>query len=178
MRMVEAPASAYPGLSLRPLERTDLDAWYACLSQPEVVRHTSWNLDSKAALEPMFDAFESSDAESPRRLAIIEDASGQLVGTIGFHTVSAVHRTAEIAYELSPSHWGRGIATAMCAGVSAWAFHRYGWVRIQAAVLESNRPSARVLQRCGYRHEGLLRAYRMVRGEPGDFHLYARLATD
>ncbi len=51
-------------------------------------------------------------------------------------------------------------------------------MRMQGVVLTDNVRSARVLEKCGYRYEGLLRAYRMVRGVPGDFAMYARLATD
>ncbi|GAH34166.1 unnamed protein product, partial [marine sediment metagenome] len=62
--------------------------------------------------------------------------------------------------------------------VTAWAFADGGFMRMQAVVLTGNAGSARVLQKCGYRYEGLLRAYKMVRGTPGDFAMYARLATD
>ena len=41
-----------------------------------------------------------------------------------------------------------------------------------------NERSVRVLTRCGFRHEGLLRGFRMVRGRPGDFDIFSRLATD
>lgn len=104
---------------------------YAYLSNPDVVRHTSWNLRSRDDLLPLFDGFESPDPESIRRLAIVDDnAGGALVGTIGLHTVSDVNRSAEIAYDLAPSHWGRGIASAACAAVTEWAFAEYGFVRI------------------------------------------------
>ncbi|MEF9386996.1 GNAT family N-acetyltransferase [Ralstonia solanacearum species complex bacterium KE056] len=178
MRIDATLESGYLGISLRQLERTDLDAWFAYLSNPDVIRHTSWNLRSEDDLLSMFDGFESLDAQSIRRLAIVEGTNGNLIGTIGFHTVSDVNRTAEIAYDLAPSHWGKGIATAVCAAVTQWAFIAYGFVRIQGTVLKSNLPSAQVLQKCGYRYEGLLRSYRMVRGTPGDFNCYARLAND
>ncbi|RQT65381.1 N-acetyltransferase [Burkholderia cepacia] len=178
MKIAAPPRSCLPGLSLRQLERADLDAWYAYLSNPDVVRHTSWNLRSPDDLLPLFDAIESTDPDSIRRLAVIDDASGALAGTIGLHTVSTANRSAEIAYDLAPSHWGRGIASALCAAVTAWAFADGGFMRVQGVVLTSNAGSARVLQKCGYRYEGLLRAYRMVRGTPGDFAMYARLATD
>ncbi|KVR57437.1 GNAT family N-acetyltransferase [Burkholderia ubonensis] len=179
MQIDTPPRLPCPGLSLRQLARPDLDAWYAYLSNPDVVRHTSWNLRSRDDLLPLFDGFESPDAESIRRLAIVDDnAGGALVGTIGLHTVSNVNRSAEIAYDLAPSHWGRGIASAACSAVTEWAFAEYGFVRIQGVVLTTNARSARVLQKCGFRYEGLLRAYRMVRGTPGDFAMYARVATD
>ncbi|AMP72222.1 GNAT family N-acetyltransferase [Ralstonia solanacearum] len=178
MRIDAAPDSGYPGISLRQLERTDLDAWFAYLSNPDVIRHTNCNLRSEDDLLLTFDGFESPDVQSIRRLAIVESASGNLIGSIGFHTISDMNRTAEIAYDLAPSNWGKGIATAVCAAVTRWAFIAYGFVRIQGTVLTSNLPSAQVLQKCGYRYEGLLRAYHMVRGTPGDFNCYARLASD
>ncbi|TES75359.1 N-acetyltransferase [Burkholderia cepacia] len=178
MKIAAPPRSGFPGLSLRQLERADLDAWYAYLSMPDVFRHTSWNLRSPDHLLPLFDTIESTDPDSIRRLVVIDDASGALAGTIGLHTVSTANRSAEIAYDLAPSHWGRGVASALCAAVTAWAFADGGFMRVQGVVLTSNAGSARVLQKCGYRYEGLLRAYRMVRGTPGDFAMYARLATD
>lgn len=178
MRIDAPPRAGFAGLSLRQLERADLDAWYAYLSNPDVVRHTSWNLRSRDDLRPLFDDIESIAPDSIRRLAIVDDTSGALVGTIGLHTVSTANRSAEIAYDLAPSHWGRGIASALCASVTGWAFAQCGLFRLQAVVLTTNLRSARVLQKCGYRREGLLRAYRMVRGTPGDFAIYARLATD
>ncbi|OXI19183.1 GNAT family N-acetyltransferase [Burkholderia sp. AU15512] len=177
MKIAAPPRSGFPGLSLRQIERTDLGTWYAYLTNPDVYRHTSWNLRSPDDLLPLFDAIESTDLDSIRRLAVIDDASGVLAGTIGLHTVSTVNRSAEIAYDLAPSHWGRGIASALCTSVTEWAFAE-GFMRMQAVVLTSNAGSARVLQKCGYRYEGLLRAYKMVRGTPGDFAMYARLATD
>ncbi|CAM2160466.1 GNAT family N-acetyltransferase [Paraburkholderia tropica] len=178
MQIESPPVSGYPGISLRQLERADIDAWYAYLSLPHVVEHTSWNLHSQADLLPMFDAFESTATQSVRRLAMVSDDDAKLIGTIGFHTISDVNHTAEIAYDLAPSHWGKGIASAVCNAVAAWSFNAYGFIRVQGTVLSSNARSARVLQRARFRHEGLLRSYRMVRGTPGDFMLYARLATD
>ncbi|MGS0897049.1 GNAT family N-acetyltransferase [Burkholderia stagnalis] len=178
MKIAAPPRAGLPGLSLRQLERTDIDAWYAYLSNPDAIRHTSWNLRSRDDLLPLFDGIESPHPDSIRRLAIVDDASGALVGTIGLHTVSTANRSAEIAYDLAPSHWGRGIASALCAAVTAWAFAEEGLFRIQGVVLTTNTGSARVLQKCGFRYEGLLRGYRMVRGTPGDFAIYARLATD
>ena len=178
MKILSAPPSGYPGLSLRQLERGDMPSWYAYLSNHDVVRHTSWNLQSENDLLPMFDALDSDLPTSIRRLAIISDVSGELIGTIGFHTVSDVNRTAEIAYDLAPDYWGKGIASAVCSAVTQWSFSAFEFVRVQGTVLETNVSSARVLQKCRYRHEGLLRSFRMIRGIPGNFQLYARLNDD
>ena len=86
----------------------------------------------------MFDALDSELPSSIRRLAIINDFTGELIGTIGFHTVSDVNRTAEVAYDLAPAYWGKGVASAVCSAVTQWSFSAFGFVRVQGAVLETN----------------------------------------
>lgn len=160
---------------LRPLEPADIEPWYAYLSMPHVVEHTSWNLKSAEDLRPLVDRLDPNDPAAEIRFAINRGADRRLLGTIGFHSISPVHRTAEIAYDLHPSQWGRGVASACCRALLDWGYAARGYVRIQAVVLEANRASVRVLEKCGFAYEGRLRNYRLVRGEPRDFLLYAAL---
>ena len=44
--------------------------------------------------------------------------------------------------------------------------------------MTSNGRSIGLLERCGFSREGTLRQYRIARGEPKDFHLYALLAEE
>ena len=178
MRITRAPAVQYPGVSLRQLERTDIPQWYAYLSQQAVVQHTSWNLSSEQDLLPMFDEMDSTLATSTIRLAITDELNGELIRTIGFHSISQVNRTAEVAYDLAPQFWGKGIASAVCTAVTQWSFLKYGWVRVQGTVLDTNPGSAQVLINSGFEFEGRLRSLRMVRATPRNFDLYARLNTD
>lgn len=97
------------------------------------------------------------------------------MGTAGFHTVSPENASAEIAYDLDPACWGQGLASEVCATLVDWAHASAGMVRVQATVLASNARSAAVLARCGFALEGRLRAYRMVRGTPGDFDMYSHV---
>jgi len=175
MQFHSLPNSTHEMVVLRPIEAADLALWYDYLSMPIVFEHTSWALASAAGLAPYVWAPEACEPPSPLRLAIALRSSGQLVGTVGFHTVSVQNKTAELAYDLAPSVWGRGIATHVCREVVAWAHADVGLIRVQATVLETNTRSARVLDRCGFRHEGLLHSYRMVRGKPGNFHMYSHV---
>ncbi|NWK46444.1 GNAT family N-acetyltransferase [Ralstonia pickettii] len=177
MRIHVPPQSGHPDVTLRALAESDIDQWYDYLRLPEVFQHTSWNLRARDDLLPLFKEFGSDSADSARRLAVVERRTQRLIGTIGFHTVSSINRTAEIAYDLAPEYWGRGIATTLCSVVTAWSFSAYGFVRVQASVLQANNRSATVLQRCGFQYEGLLRSFRMVRGTPSDFAIYSKLAT-
>jgi [ribosomal protein S5]-alanine N-acetyltransferase len=97
------------------------------------------------------------------------------VGTIGFHSISPENRSAELAYDLAPDWWGKGIASEMCRDLVEWAHSQVGLLRVQATVLTSNSRSIEVLQRCSFKREGLLRSYRIVRGRPGDFWMYSHV---
>ncbi len=178
MRIANPPASGVDGIALRQIEPSDCEAWFDYLRLPEVFERTSWNLrcvdDLRVTMEPYLDDAPASSM----RMAVVDQSSGRLVGTIGLHTRSDINRSAEIAYDFAPSHWGRGLATRLCATVAAWSFATLNLHRLQATVLVGNEPSVRVLARCGFRHEGRLRGFRMVRGQPGDFDIFSRLATD
>ncbi len=175
MRTTTFPVLENANLTLRPLILDDLAQWYGYLSIPHVLEQTSWQLNSFEDLQRAFDSYNFEDAASSARFAIMERKTQVLVGTVGFHTISQMHRSAEIAYDFHPDYWGRGLATECCKSAADWAIRECGYVRVQATTLDSNTASARVLQKCGFELEGKLRNFRMVRGTPRDFWLYSVL---
>jgi RimJ/RimL family protein N-acetyltransferase len=177
MRPASNPVVGDPAFHLRALEQTDASAWFEYAARPEVKLHTSSNVTAIDDLHAMIERSHSSDPNSPVLFAICSTADQRFLGAIGFHTISALNRTAEITYEIRPECWGRGLASACCAAVVDWGFSRAGYVRIQGTVLDSNVASARVLSKCGFELEGKLRSYRMVRGVPRDYWLYARVVA-
>jgi len=177
MRPASNPVVGDPAFHIRALEPADAEAWFEYAARPEVKLHTSSNVTAIDDLHAMIERSHSSDPNSPVLFAICSAADQQFLGAIGFHTISALNRTAEITYEIRPECWGRGLASACCAAVVDWGFSQAGYVRIQGTVLDSNVASARVLSKCGFELEGKLRSYRMVRGAPRDYWLYARVVA-
>jgi len=169
------PTLARVGLHLRPLVMADAPAWFAYLSLPGAVEHTSWSLDGIEVLYPQIAASNPFRSDAPALFAIVDDLD-ELVGTVGFHTVLADPRGGEIAYNLHPAHWGRGIASEACAAVARWGFEQRGYRRVDAYALDSNLASQRVLDKCGFRRVQSQPGLRAVRGQPRDFWLYRREA--
>lgn len=167
------PDLAAPGMRLRPMREDDAATWHTYLSQDAVTRHTSWRVDGPGDLAELIRAYARPERSHSMGFAIAGQ-DDRLVGTIGLNEIAPAHRRAEIAYDIAPEFWRQGLATRACAAVSDWALQTLGFARIQATVLDSNVASARVLERCGYQREGLLHAYRVVRGEPRHFWMYAR----
>ena len=65
----------------------------------------------------------------------------------------------EIGYWLAKPFWGRGIMTAVVRTLCDYAFAEFGLVKISAHVFANNPASARVLEKCGFVREGLLRRH-------------------
>jgi len=178
MGILKAPEISHREVALRNIRRGDAAAWYDYLKNPDVIRHTSWNLSAAEDLLPQFDLYESDAPDSPIRLAIATRADDRLVGTVGFHTISSINRSAELAYDLAPEYWGKSVMQAAAMALCQWGFEQAAYNRIQATVLETNSHSIQLLERMGFEREGYLRAFRMVRGIPGNFWMYARLHPD
>ena len=135
------------------MREADADDWHDYLRLEEVTRHTSWRLDGPATLSALIRAYAEPARSNSMRLAIA-GPDDRLVGTIGLNEISIPHRRAEIAYDLAPTYWGRGVASEACRKLAEWALRDLGYARIQATVLDTNQASLRVLERCGFQREG------------------------
>ena len=89
-----------------------------------------------------------------------------------------MHRWAELAFDLAPAHWGKGLMRQAVAAVLQWIYRQDLVNRVHAFVRIDNRRSQRLLERSGFVREGCLRSYRVCRGRPHDFYLYGLLRSD
>lgn len=113
----------------------------------------------------------SASQDPPTALAIVVD--GEAAGGLGIIPGSDVNRhTGEIGYWLGEAYWGRGIATAAVSHFVPWAARTFGLVRVFADVFETNPASMRVLEKCGFAREGVLRKHACKDGRYLDQIIY------
>jgi hypothetical protein len=62
--------------------------------------------------------------------------------------------------------------------VTEWALRDFGIVRVQLVTHLDNERSQRVAERCGFRREGVLRAWEPVKDEQPDVVMWSRLVND
>ena len=172
------PTWDFDDFSLRPLRIGDEVAWASCLSDPQVTQHTSIpELDLDAVARSVQRHIAEYASATSCRWAIASPDQ-ELIGTCGFSKWSLAHAHAELAYELAPSHWRRSFVRRAVGTVLEWAFSTARFNRVHAFVMTSNQPSIALLERCGFVREGTLRQFRIARGIPRDFHIYALLRQD
>jgi RimJ/RimL family protein N-acetyltransferase len=91
--------------------------------------------------------------------AIVDAATDLHVGNVTLNHVSWIHRTADTGLMIGRKEfWGRGYAFEAWSLLIEHAFERLNLRKIIAGVIADNIASHRVLQRLGFRQEGLLRA--------------------
>jgi ribosomal-protein-alanine N-acetyltransferase len=108
-------------------------------------------------------------------LLVLTRADESLV--VGRVALGGVHRgafqNAYLGYWIDSRHQRRGLMTEAVVATTAFAFSRANLHRVQAAVTPGNRASQRVLEKAGYRQEGLARRYLCIAGRWDDHLLYA-----
>ncbi|KAM7462813.1 hypothetical protein LguiA_030934 [Lonicera macranthoides] len=86
---------------------------------------------------------------------------------------------AEIGYVLAYDYWGRGIATKAVKMVINEIFGVFpNLERIEGTVDVENMASQRVLDKCGFKREGVLRKYLIHKGKTIDMIMFSLLRTD
>jgi [ribosomal protein S5]-alanine N-acetyltransferase len=101
--------------------------------------------------------------------------TNELIGTAGFNLISFQNSRAEISYDLSPKYWGKGVMLRSIKAILKFADDALELVRIQATVITDNDRSLKLLERTGFRREGLLEKYEVVEGVHKDYYMYARV---
>ena len=86
-------------------------------------------------------------------------------------------RMASVAIRLAPACQGKGYGTEALSEMTRFCFENTQLQRLWTKVDVRNIPSQRMLEKCGYRKEGLIRQGKMV-NTWCDYVIYGILSTD
>lgn len=162
---------------LRELTGDDAEDYLSYMNKPEMHRFLTDNNRPTSIDEAEEELrYWSSLFRSKRGLywGIALKSSNQLIGTAGFNTVSIMHQKAEISYDLDCAFWGRGLMLKSLKAILRFIEYA-GIIRIQATVIEDNIRSIKLLDRCGFMQEGLMKKYEIVQGVHRDYYMYAKI---
>ncbi|XP_031497806.1 uncharacterized protein LOC116262482 [Nymphaea colorata] len=164
-------------ISLRPLQLTDVDDVLQWTTDPQASEFCLW--DTHTCREDAVAFIRDFAIPHPWCRAIC--ANGRPIGSISVSIAAggAERCRGEIGYVLSPGYWGKGITTSVVRSVAPAAFRELpGLERIQGLVASENIASQRVLEKCGFQKEGLLRKYMFLKGRVRDIVVFSILRED
>lgn len=95
--------------------------------------------------------------ENPKVTFAIEN-KGEYVGNIGLIIGTDVYRNnAELGFFIGEPFWNKGITTKAVNIATSYGFDKLKIVRIFSSVFEFNEASQRVLEKCGFEKEAVLK---------------------
>lgn len=171
--ILRAPqAGDYAAWSLLRTESRDfLTPWEPTWNEDDLTRN-SFRLRVKRAAREIA-------ADEAYSLFVVDARTDALLGGLTLGLVRrGVAQACTLGYWMGERHAGKGHMSEAVRGALRFAFQDLALHRVEAACLPSNEPSRRLLERVGFQHEGLARAYLRINGLWADHLLYAALASD
>jgi len=143
------------------LHLSDAKSLFAILADEEVTRFYDDEAftEISQAREQLESWASGFDVRRCVRWGITLREDGNVIGTCGYYGFHGWHTRASIGYELARSHWRQGIMTEALGAVIEFGFREVGLNRIQAVVMPENEGSDKLLEKLGFRREGVLREY-------------------
>ncbi|HUS53880.1 MAG TPA: GNAT family protein [Thermohalobaculum sp.] len=172
-------------LLLRPPQARDFDQWASLRGESQAFL-SPWepvwsrdHLSSRAFRNRVAWAERAIRQGEAYPLFLFRRKDGRIVGGI---TLSNVRRqpaqAATLGYWVGEEYALQGYMTEAILVVRQHAFSSLDLSRLEAGCLESNIASRRLLERCGFKYEGVAEAYLQIDGKWRDHVLYASLRAD
>jgi len=172
-------------LILRPPQIRDFEPW-SKLRRTSQAYLTPWepawsadHLTSRSFRNRVTWAERSIRQGDAYPLFLIRQADRTLVGGI---TLSNVRRepaqSGAFGYWVGQGFARQGYMTEALDALKDYAFSILGLSRLEAACLPDNAASRKLLERCGFKYEGVAQAYLQINGRWRNHVLYAALRAD
>ena len=162
-------------LILRPMIISDVSALKKWM--PDKSIYTYWGKGpSKAEMNPAL-LFEKPERPTKSfHLGIAQKDSNEVIGDIWVYLIEN-DRMAQVAVRLSKEKHGRGYGTEALSAMTRFCFENTELQRLWTQVDVRNTDSVKMLEKCGYSKEGLIRQGKMV-NIWCDYYIYGILASD
>lgn len=164
-------------LSIRPLDpAADVDDLMVWASDDQVTQFCSW--DTYTSRDQAIEYIKKFVITHPYYRVIC--LKNRAIGAISVSSNTGNDKCrGELGYVLASEYWGRGIATWAVKKVASTVFEeRPELERVEALVDVDNEGSQRVLEKAGFKREGVLRKFCILKGRARDMVMFSFLSDD
>lgn len=115
---------------------------------------------TKSEVKQLLDRYISSYQNNDYyRWAIIDKLTQKCIGQIAFFLIDNKNHFAEIEYCIGSDFQCKGYATEATKAIIKYGFNTINLHKVQICTKTINKPSQRVIEKCGFTYEGTLRDY-------------------
>ena len=164
-------------LTLRPMTITDAQSLHAIMSDAEVMAF--WDMSEIEDIELTIEILKSQLADMKAKKssywAMTRTEDGLFVGCCDLSEIDRWHHRAEVGFIVSKAFWGDGYAQEAMEAVVDHAAQAMKLRRLTARTHLGNFRSVKLLEKLGFRQEGLLRGFVDRDGERRDCLMFGLL---
>jgi RimJ/RimL family protein N-acetyltransferase len=153
---------------LRALDSSDADALFGYRSLPEITRFQGWAPVTADEAKDFIDTQICHTLDQPGtwfQMGIFSLETKTLIGDVGLHFLEEEKDTVEIGITLAPLLQGNGFAQEVIQAVLSFLFETLHKNKIIASVDPDNLKSINLMERTGFRLEGIYQKAFLFRGE-------------
>ena len=172
-------------LTLRQPQLSDFREWSALREQsadflvPWEPQWASDHLSRKGFTNRVYWAQRSISAGSAVPLFLVRREDEVLLGAITLDNIRrGPAQSGTLGYWVGAPYARQGYMREAIAGMVHHAFERLDLSRLEAACLPENQASRRLLEKCGFKYEGVAQSYLQINGRWRTHVLYASLRAD
>ena len=171
----QKPVTETERLRIRPMSAADVPALTEWMPDPSI--YTYWGKGpSKGEKNPQL-LFEKEEKPTKSlHLGIALKDADQVIGDIWVYLIEN-DRMASVAVRLSSNYQGKGYGTEALSAMTKFCFEKTELKRLWTEVDTRNIASQKMLEKCGYTREGLIRQGKMVNAWC-DYYIYGILSSD
>ena len=172
-------------ITLRPPQHADFRRWASLRSESRnflAPWEPSWSddhLTRKAFADRVHWAQRSFANGSAAPFFLIRRDDDSLLGAITLENVRrGPSQSGTLGYWIGEPYQRRGYMREAIDALVHHAFQDLDLSRVEAACLPENDPSRKMLEKCGFKYEGVAQSYLQINGRWRNHVLYANLRSD
>ena len=136
--------------------------------------HGSFGFDTRASIRALL-----ANARAGHGLPFLVEYNGEIAGQLNVSSISyGSLSSATIGYWIAQRFAGKDITPIAVALATDYCFFSMGLHRMEICIRPENAPSLRVVEKLGFRYEGLRRRYIHINGDWRDHFCFALVAEE
>ena len=159
---------------LQSIDKKYYSEIYSWRSDPYAIEHNPFAPCDFELFSEIFSSYSSSLDEiyngKDRKWIILQNDI--VASVMGLSAINAMMKTAEIGYQVNPIMRNQGIGTKAVHTLVKAVFDHTEIRKMTATISSANLPSRKIVEKVGFKQEGLLRKHFIIQGKEVDEAVY------
>ncbi len=161
-------------LILRYPKKSDLRNFHKNKNDPLIAKNMNTPIYPLSLKQAKKELNEIVKLNKKNNLILAIEINKEIIGIISLMNIIQKHK-AKIGYWIGKEYRGKEVETEAIKLITNYGFKKYKLKRIYGNVVIFNKPSARALEKAGFKLEGILKKNRFKYGKYYDDFRYAKI---